>query len=56
MKKAALAIFRPKKVQLKDIVSPKPSRAATKVLDGAVKRAYEDQQLTIRKAQAIRSS
>lgn len=56
MKKTLKALLKPKKVELRDVASPKPSRAATRVLNDAVKQAYSDQQLTMKKAQAIRSS
>lgn len=49
------SIFKPKKVELSDVASPKPSRAATRVLNGALKRAYDDQKAISRKAEAIRS-
>lgn len=56
MNKVIRKIIRPKKVELRDVASPSPSRAATRVIDGAVKQAYHDQQLTTRKAEALRSS
>ena len=56
MNKALKTIFKPKKVELSDVAAPKPSKAASRVLDGAVKRAYEDQESTSRKAQAIRAN
>lgn len=49
-------MFKPKKVELKDVASPKPSRAAVKVLNGAIKRAYADQQAVSRKADMLRSN
>lgn len=39
-----------KKVSLQDIADPKPSRAATRALKGALKDAYKDQQTTLKKA------
>lgn len=56
MKKTIKTILRPKKVELRDVASPKPSRAATKVLNGALKRAYADQQAVSRKAEVLRSN
>ena len=56
MKKAMKSIFKPKKVELSDVASPKPSRAATRVLNGAIKRAYADQQAVSRKAELLRSN
>ncbi len=56
MKEAFKSIFRAKKVQLSDIASPKPSRAAARVLNGAMKRAHADQISLSRRAQALRSN
>lgn len=50
------SLFKPKKVELSDIASPKPSKAATRVLNGALKRAYDEQQLVLRKAGDVRNS
>ncbi len=44
------SFFKPKKVELSDIASPKPSKAATRVLNGALKRAHDEQQEVLRKA------
>jgi hypothetical protein len=44
-----------KKVQLSDVVSPKPSRSAERVLNGALERAHKDQEAISRKAKALRS-
>jgi hypothetical protein len=55
MKQPMKSIFKSKKVELSDVASPKPSRAATRVLNGALKRAYDDQKAVSRKAEAIRS-
>ncbi|MGI9027945.1 MAG: hypothetical protein ACR2FM_03860 [Candidatus Saccharimonadales bacterium] len=56
MHKVIRKIIKPKKVELRDVASPTPSRAATRVLNDAVKQAYQDQQLTTRKADALRSN
>lgn len=39
-----------KKVSLRDIVAPKPSLAARRVVKSALKGAYADQQTILRKA------
>lgn len=44
------------KVTLSDIASPKPSRAAARVLSGAIKRAYVDQKIVSRQAHSIRTN
>ena len=49
------SLIRPKKVALSDVASPKPSRAATRVINGALKRAYADQKTISQQAQALRS-
>ena len=56
MKEAIKSILKPKKVQLSDVASPKPSRAAARALNGAMKRAYADQQSLSQKAHVLRSS
>ncbi len=45
-----------KKVEMSDIVSPKPSRNASRVLKAALKNSYVDQQAIRDKATAIRSN
>lgn len=50
------SLFSPKKVTLSDVVSPKPSKAATKALDVAIKRAYKDQHTVSQKASALRAN
>ena len=45
-----------KKVELKDVAAPKPSRAAARVLNDALERAYKDQQAISRKAASIRTN
>ena len=56
MKEAIKSIFKPKKVELRDVASPKPSLAATRVLNVAVKKAHADQISLSRRAEAIRSN
>ncbi len=56
MNKTLRKIIKPKKVELLDVASPKPSRAASRVLNDALEQAYRDQQTTSRKAAAIRSN
>jgi hypothetical protein len=56
MKEAMKSIFKSKKVELSDVASPKPSRAATRAINGALKRAYADQRAVSRKAHALRSN
>lgn len=57
MKHKILFRFTPtKKVEISDIVSPKPSRQASKVLKSALEKSYMDQQMVREKATAIRSS
>jgi len=58
MKEAFKSILRAKtkKVQLSDIASPQPSRAAARVLNGAMKRAHADQMSLSRRAQALRTN
>jgi len=48
-------LFAPKKVKMSDVVSPVPSRAASKVLNNAMKRANDDQKAVSNKAAALRS-
>lgn len=48
-------LFAPKKIKMSDVVSPTPSRAASKVLDQAMKRANDDQKIVIHKAAHLRS-
>ena len=50
------SLFKSKKVELSDVASPRPSKAATKAINGALKRAYEDQKSITRKAHALRSN
>lgn len=45
-----------KKVTLSDVASPKPSRAAARVLKGAMIRAHADQQRLSKEAHAIRTN
>ena len=54
MDKIAKKIFSKKKVTLSDVASPKPSRAASRVVRGALKRAHEDQVVVSRRAQELR--
>lgn len=46
-------IIRPK-VKLSEVASPKPSGAATRVLNDALKRAYYEQKTLSEKAESIR--
>lgn len=44
-----------KKVEMSDLVSPKPSKKAEKVVKVALHKSYSDQQAIRQKATAIRS-
>lgn len=48
-------IFRPK-VKLSEVAEPKPSKAAARVLNDALKRAYVEQKSVSTHAASIRSS
>ncbi|MEI9913942.1 MAG: hypothetical protein WDN66_02980 [Candidatus Saccharibacteria bacterium] len=50
------SIIKPKKVALSDVASPKPSRAATRAISGAIKRAYLDQKTVSQEAHSLRSN
>jgi hypothetical protein len=56
MNKVMKRVLKPKKVTLQDVASPQPSRAAARVIKGALKRAYADQKAVSRQAAAIRSN
>jgi hypothetical protein len=56
MHKLLRKIASTKKVEMRDIVSPTPSRNASKVLKAAIQKSYVDQQLIRDKAAAIRSN
>ncbi len=56
MNKALRKIIKPKKVELLDVASPKPSRAASRVLNDALEQAYRDQRSTSKQAAVIRGS
>jgi len=45
-----------RKVTLSEVAEPKPSRAASRVIQGALRRAHQDQQTVSDKASAIRSN
>lgn len=45
-----MKIISRKKVSLRDLASPNPSRAATKAVKAALKDAYKDQKNTLKKA------
>lgn len=45
-----------KKVTLRDIVEPRPSRATTRVLNIALKRAHKDQTRVIEKAKTLQGA
>lgn len=47
-------LFAPKKIKMSDVVSPAPSRAASKALDQAMKRASDDQKAVSAKAANLR--
>ena len=49
------SLFAPKKVKMSDIASPQPSKAATKAVDSAMKRAYKDQVRVRQSASALRT-
>lgn len=46
----------PKKVDITDIVSPKPSKSAMKVLKVALQKSYSEQQTVRKQASAIRGN
>lgn len=48
-------LFAPKKVKMSEVVSPTPSRAASKVLNQAMKRASNDQKALSSKAATLRT-
>lgn len=50
------SLLRPKKVTLQDVASPKPSRAAARVVKDALKQSYADQKAVSRRAEAMRSN
>jgi hypothetical protein len=50
------SLFAPKKVKMSDVASPRPSKAAVKALDSAIKRAHKDQDTIRHKATAIRAN
>jgi len=56
MKKIIKLLHREKKVTLREVASPKPSRTTLRVLGEVLSRAYADQQATRLKAQEIRSN
>lgn len=56
MNKALRKIIKPKKVELSDVASPTPSRAAGRALNDAIKQAYREQQATSKQAAIIRSN
>jgi len=56
MDKLAKKIFLKKKVTLHDVASPRPSRAASRVVKGALKRAHQDQTVVSRRAQELRAN
>lgn len=49
-------LSREKKVTLRDVASPRPSRNVTRVLGEVLRRADADQQSVSRKAHKIRAS
>lgn len=56
MKKAFKSVYKPKKVQLSDVAAAKPSRAATRALNTAIKRAHRVQVSTLHRARALGSN
>lgn len=48
--------FTKKKVTLSDVASPKPSRAASRAVKGALVRAHKDQLKVTRRARELRAS
>jgi hypothetical protein len=48
-------LFTPKKVKMSEVVSPTPTRAASRALDQAMKRANNDQKAVSEKAANLRS-
>ena len=56
MKNLITKLHMRKKVELRDVASPKPSRAAKRAVDSALKRAYKDQLEVTKKATLLRSS
>ena len=56
MDKIVKKIFARKKVTLQDVASPRPSRAADRVVKGALKRAHQDQLVISRRARELRAN
>ena len=56
MMKNFKSMMKPRKVALSDVASPKPSRAAARVINDALKRAYADQKTVSLQATAIRGN
>ncbi len=52
--KKLLDAFTTKKVDINDVVSPKPSKSAMKVLKVALQKSYAEQQTVRKQATAIR--
>jgi hypothetical protein len=48
-------LFAPRKVKMSDVVSPTPSRAASKAIEQAMKRANNDQKAVSNKAADLRT-
>jgi hypothetical protein len=56
MKRIINLLRRDKKITLREVASPKPSRTTLRILGEVLRRAYADQQATRHKAQEIRSN
>jgi hypothetical protein len=56
MERISKLFTKSKKVTLRDVASPKPSRAASRAVKGALIRAHKDQQMISKKAQTLRAN
>jgi len=56
MKHKFTALLPRKKVTLRDIASPEPSRAARRVINYSLRQAYKDQKIVKQKARALRAA
>jgi len=56
MRKLTFRIYLKKKVEMRDVVSPSPSRSALRVVKNAIHQSYVDQQATREKATTLRSN
>jgi len=56
MKYRITSLIPRKKVSLSDVASPKPSRAAERVINYSLHQAYEDQKALHQKARELRAT